>query len=167
MAYLPILTTQGYHARLHQFERLEMPDGKSVFKLYFLSIIGRAQPEKYEWAYTPYTSAEFIRTFRTSGQQGLGFVITFPHVTKIYRFYADKETVLDVSEHHTADLRARDLSRGDGFHEFGCLAEAALAAEEYQAWASAHSVEEYLAFKASACDFPVVDAQKLYRYWQS
>jgi hypothetical protein len=95
----------------------------------------------------------------------VGLVTCFPHITKVFRFSPSNETVLDVRELDTATLQPVDAARGDGFHEFACLAEALIAADEYRAWASARSVDEYLAYRSSQADFPVVSNTKLKDYW--
>ena len=155
-----------YHARTVAQSILHMPDGKSVFKVYYISIIGRDTPEIYEWQYSPLTIPQFEQSFLGKGYQGLGFVTAFPHVTKIFRFSPYMETILDLTEFLTPEMRPRDSSRGDDSREFACYAEAVIAAEEYHAWARAQSVPEYLAFRCSASDFPVVDHAKLANYWQ-
>ena len=66
-----------------------------------------------------------------------------------------------------SDMKVRDCSQDDGFHEFACFAEAIIAAEEYKAWARAESVEEYLKFRCSSEIFPVHANRKLKDYWES
>jgi hypothetical protein len=143
-----------------------MPDGKSVFKVYYISVIGRDTPERFEWARSPRTQPDFEAAFLAGGYQGVGFVLAFPHVTKIFRFSPTAETIVDVHEFHTEGMRPMDCSRGEGFHEFACFAEAAIAADEYDAWARAKRVEEYLPFRSQKADFPVVSNTKLGAYWQ-
>jgi len=145
---------------------LRMPDGKSVFKAYYISVVGRDNPERFEWARSPRTQHDFEQAFLAGGYEGIGFVLTFPHVTKIFRFSPSAETLMDVREFHTEGMRPMDCSRGDGFHEFACYAEAAIAADEYDAWARAKSVEEYLAFQSGKADFPVASNAKMAIYWQ-
>jgi hypothetical protein len=143
-----------------------MPDGKSVFKVYYISVIGRDTPERFEWAHSPRTQHDFEQAFLAGGYEGVGFVIAFPHVTKIFRFSPSAETLMDVREFHTEGMRPMDCARGDGFHEFACYAEAAIAADEYDAWARAKTVEEYLPFQSRKSDFPVASHQKMATYWQ-
>lgn len=161
-----IAECNSYHAQTVGQNLLKMPDGKSVFKVYYLSVIGRDRPEQYEWRHSPFTPADFEETFLGGRHEGIGFVIAFPHVAKIFRFSPYKETILDVSEFHTQDMRLRDLSRGDGSHEFACYAEAEIAAAEYGAWARAETIEDYLAFRCGQVDFPVVSHMKLMAYWE-
>jgi hypothetical protein len=155
-----------YHAQTVGRSLLRMPDGSSTFKIYYLSAIGRPKPELFEWQHCPRTPGEFETAFLAGGHQGIGFVIAFPHVTKIFRFSPGAETILDVREFHTDGMRPLDCTRGEGYHEFGCYAEAAIAADEYHAWAKAASVEDYLASRSDAADFPVASNTKLAAYWK-
>jgi hypothetical protein len=142
-----------------------MSDGKSAFKVYYISVIGRHTPELFEWERSPRSVADFERAFLAGGFEGIGFVLAFPHVTKIFRFSPGAETILDVREFHTDGMRPMDCARGEGFHEFACYAEAVIAADEYHAWAKARMVEEYLDTRSVAGDFPVSDNTKLAVYW--
>jgi hypothetical protein len=143
-----------------------MPDGKSVFKVYYVSAIGRDRPELYEWQSCPRTQAQFEDAFLTADHVGIGFVIAFPHVAKVYRFSPDGETILDVKEFNTDGMAPRDCPRSGGYHELACYAEAILAADEYRAWARAATVNEYVTFHSDADDFPVASNRKLAAYWQ-
>lgn len=154
-----------YHAKTVGRSVLRMPDGKSVFKVYYISVIGRDRPELYEWQHAPRTAADFERAVLAGGYEGIGFIIAFPHVTKVYRFSPDGETILDVREFDTEGMKDRDCSRSDGYHELACYAEAAIAADEYRAWAASGTVNEYLAQRSDAADFPVVSNAKLAAYW--
>ncbi len=162
---MQIAKCRTYHAHAHGRGVARMLDGQSVFKLYYISIIGRGQPERYDWQYSPRSPAEFEQVFVSGGHEGIGFAIVFPHVTKIYRFSPDMETILDVREYETDGMTPRDCSRRDGFHEFACYAEAVIAADEYRAWAKAATVNEYLAFRSDAAEFQVVSNNKLAAYW--
>jgi hypothetical protein len=154
-----------YHAKTVGRGVLRMPDGKSVFKVYYVSVIGRDRPELYEWQRYPGTTAVFERVFVAGGHEGIGFVIAFPHVTKVYRFSPEGETILDVREFNTEGMTVRNCSRSDGYHELACYAEAAIAADEYRAWGDSATVDDYLAFHSDAADFPVVSNTKLAAYW--
>lgn len=160
-----IAACRTYHAQTVGRTVLRIPDGKSVFKVYYISVIGRETPELYEWQRCPRTPAHFERAFLAGGYQGIGFVVAFPHVAKIYRFSPEGETILDVREFNTEGMTYRDCSRSDGYHEFACYAEAAIAAGEYDAWARSATVEDYLASHTAAADFPVVNNGKLAAYW--
>ena len=163
---MQIAVCRPYHAQTVGQSLLRMPDGKSVFKVYYVSIIGRDRPEQYEWQRCPLTQDSFEKAFLLSGHEGIGFVIAFPHVTKIFRFSPYMETVMDVSEFHTEGMRSRDSLRDDGSREFACYAEAVIATEEYCAWARVATVEEYLAFRCDKTDFPVASNTKLAVYWE-
>jgi hypothetical protein len=142
-----------------------MPDGKSAFKIYYISVIGRDAPELFEWQRCPRTPRDFEQAFLSGSHEGVGFVLAFPHVTKIFRFSPGAETILDVREFHTDGMRPMDCSRDGGYHEFACYAEAAIAADEYRAWADALSVAIYLASRSEAAEFPVRSNTKLAAYW--
>ena len=163
---MQITPCKSYHAQTVGQTVLRMADDRSAFKIYYLSVIGRDKPEQYEWQQCRQKPADFEITFRKGGYEGIGFVTAFPHVTKIFRFSPTTETVLDVREFHTEGMRPMDCSRPDGYHEFACYAEAAIAADEYRSWARVGSVEEYLAFRSHAADFPVASNAKLATYWK-
>jgi hypothetical protein len=163
---MKVAVCRPYHAQTVGRTTMQMPDGKSVFKIYYLSIIGRDKPERYEWGAAPFTRDEFESAFLRGGHEGIGFVTAFPHITKVFRYAPSVETVVDVREFHTEGMRTLDVARGDSSHEFACYAEAIIAAEEFRAWASASSVEEYLAYNSSASDFSVISHTKLAAYWQ-
>lgn len=157
--------SKPYRAKLDGRSLIRMPDGKSVFKVYYLSLAGRDDPGRYEWEGNAFTTANFEDSFSSGDFEGIGFVTAFPHVTKVFRFSPWNETVLDVREIDTrlgADL---DLNRPDGSHEFACYAEVVIAALECAAWAQAPSVESYLAFYCKATDFEVQSHTKLAEYW--
>ncbi len=156
-----ITSCRTYHAQTVGRSLVHMPDGTSAFKVYYISVIGRDTPERFEWQHCSRSFAEFETALLDGKYEGVGFVTAFPHVTKIFRFSPQGETVLDVREFYTDGMRPMDCARGDGFHEFACYAEAAIAADEYQAWAKASTVAEYLAFRSDAADFPVVAHTKL------
>lgn len=162
---MQITPCRTYHAITSSATTLSMPDGRSVYKIYFISIIGRDRPELYEWERCPFTREKFLQVFADGGHEGIGFVIAFPHITKVFRFAPSIETVLDVGEFETVSMQPKDCTRPDGYHEFACYAEAAIAAEEYHAWARSASVAEYLDFRCLGVDFPVVSHDKLAQYW--
>ncbi len=164
MQFTPCRT---YHGQTVGRNLLRMPDGISAFKVYYISVIGRDTPERFEWRHAPRTFADCEAAIRASGTEGIGFILAFPHVTKIFRFSPSGETVLDVREFHTDGMRPMDCARADGFHEFACYAEAAIAADEFQAWAKAATVDEYLGFRSEAAEFTVVSHTKLAAYWSS
>jgi len=162
---MKIAPCRSYHAQTIGRSLLRMPDGQSAFKVYYISVIGRDDPGRYEWKSCLRSQRDFERSFLAGGHDGVGFVIAFPHVTKVYRFSPEQETLLDVREFNTDGMTARDCSRSGGYHELACYAEAIIAADEYRAWAQAKTVAEYLAVRSDAADFPVVRNGKLAAYW--
>jgi hypothetical protein len=140
---------------------VRMPDGKSAFKIYYISIIGRDEPARFDWGRCAQTPAAFEALLARSGWEGVGFVTAFPHITKVFRFAPSMETILHVKAFHTGDLSPMSLEREDGFVEFACYAEAAIAADEYHAWAKAATVEEYLQYRSPFVDGPVRSHRKL------
>ena len=66
----------------------------------------------------------------------MGFVTAFPHITKIFRYAPEVETVVDVRKLDTATLNEVDCNRDDQYHELACYAESLIVADEYRAWAS-------------------------------
>ncbi len=100
-----------------------------------------------------------------AGLEGVGCVVAFPHVAKVFRFAPSMETVMQVCGFRTEDFREFDLTREDGFVEFGCYAEAIIATDEYHFWAAAETVEEYMNKWSDWTDAPVANAHKLGRYY--
>ena len=41
---MQVTTCNSYHAKIESTKLLTMPDGKSVFKVYYVSIVGRPTP---------------------------------------------------------------------------------------------------------------------------
>ncbi len=160
-----------YDARIAGKRLLRSADGRSAFKVYFIDIVGRSDPSRYEWDRCSTGRDAFLAAFARIAD-GVGFVTAFPHVTRLFRFGPHAETVLDVQGYRTAELSEYPLSRGDGTFEFACLAEALIAADESSFWASATEVEEYLGrwspFAAGAVQRPalgkVADHGKLGRW---
>ena len=164
---MKIATCQPYHAQTVGHSLLRMPDQRSVFKVYYLSLIERDNPKRYEWQHSSLTQSEFEKTFLQDNHEGIGFIIAFPHIAKVFRFSPYGETILDVRGYYPEGMRVWNGTREDGSQEFGCLAEIIIAADEYVAWANAVSVEEYLAFRCDKIDFPLVHHTKLSRYWET
>ena len=133
-----------YHATIETCVTVTMPDGKSAFKVYFVSSTGRDNPERFEWDRCPIDRQRFLQDFRASGRQGIGFVTAFPHITKVFVFPPRAEVLLDVEAFETATGQPLSLERPDGRCEFACLAEAVIANDEFLAWADAPDVPTYL-----------------------
>lgn len=158
---MQIKPCQPYHALLVDKTLLSLPDGKSAFKIYFINIIGRANPNRYEWPQDKITRQQFTGRFQKMSFAGIGFVTAFAHVTKIFRFDPAVETVLDVRAFSTVDLAPLDLKRAEDYLEFACYAESLLAAAEYRLWARAKTVPEYLSVFSSFDDGKIISNTKL------
>ena len=164
---MKIPSCKSYHAVTDSVKLLQMPDGKSAFKVYYISIIARDKPESYEWEHFALSKDEFEEVFLAGGHAGIGFVIAFPHITKVFRFGPSMETVMDVGVFDTIGMKRRDDGRPDGYHEFACYAEAVIAGEEYRVWAKVNTVEEYLQRRCKCADFPILSNSKLAEFWRS
>ena len=155
-----------YDARISGTSLLRCPDGKSVFKVYFLDITGRQDPARCEWDRCG-MPRDGVLAALSRVAEGVGFVTAFPHVTKVFRFGPHAETVLDVRGFRTPDLSEYPLARGDGTFEFACLAEALIAADECGFWASAADVRGYLGKWSGFAAARIGDHGKLARYWST
>ena len=160
----PVLPANTYTARPAGTQLLRLPDGLSAFKVYFVDIIGRSEPCKYEWDPCGRDRSSVAEGLARLSVEGVGFVCAFPHITKVFRFAPSAETILHVRAFNSADFSEIDLSRSGGYVEFACLAEAIIAGDEYRFWADSESVADYL---TKWCDWPlspIVDNAKLARY---
>jgi hypothetical protein len=160
-----IQRARPYHARLKERALLAADDGRSAFKVYCLEIVGRSEPQRYEWDACGRTVGGFLRELRASCPAGIGFATCFPHITKVFRYSPDAETVLDVRGLWTPTLQPASLERPEGYVEFACLAEALIAADEYRYWAEAATVEEYLSLWSGFGEAVVRRNRKLLLYW--
>ncbi|MCC7494216.1 MAG: hypothetical protein IT204_17790 [Fimbriimonadaceae bacterium] len=140
-------------------------DGRSHFKIYYVDITGREHPERYEWALAAAGPACLTAALTAAGTVGIGFVVAFPHIAKVFRWSPAAETILLVSAFRPADRTALPLDRGAGEVEFACYAEALIAAGEYHLWAAASSVADYLEQWVEWSEAPVVSHTKLAAYW--
>jgi len=156
---------QPYRAVLEARHRIALPDGRSAFKIYYVSIMGRSEPERYEWPRSGLSFERFERALMALGLEGIGFVVAFPHITKIFRFGPELETVLYVKGYETATLAPLDLQRAEGWMEFACLAESALAAEEHAAWGRAATVADYQNYWSAQTEWPILNHRKLRDEW--
>jgi len=161
-----VKSCRPYHSRMIRKTWLRLPDNRSVFKLYFFSLIGRDEPERYEWDRSSLTPAAFEASLRTAALEGIGFITAFPHLTKVFRFAPSAETILHVRAFHTRDLSPLALEREDNYLEFACYAEAVIAADEYRQWAGARTVSDYLQALSDFPDGPVASHTKLAAYAQ-
>lgn len=155
---------RAYHSITTRKTCLHLPDGQSVFKVYFLSLIGRDDPTRFEWESSPLTPTALEGRLMQAGLEGIGFITAFPHIAKVFRFAPSAETVLHVRALHTRDLAPLDLAREDQYLEFACYAEAGIAADEYRSWAGAKTVADYLQTFSGFDDGPIVNHAKLAMY---
>ena len=160
---MEVKETRSYAARLADRGLVRGQDGRSAFKLYRLDLVGRANPERYQWKESALDPAELQRHLERL--EGVGFVTAFPHLTKVFRFDPMAETVLIVKAFKTEGFETLELGRSEGFAEFACLAEALIAADEYRLWADKATVELYLSSWSRFTAGAVHDHGKLYRYW--
>lgn len=142
-------------------------DGKSAFKVYYVDIYGRRQPQRFEWALHRLGLDVVPRELARQKLEGIGFVLAFPHIVKVFRWAPSAEILLFVRAFETGNGSNISLDREEGYVEFACLAEAVVAAEEYRLWAAADSVEAYLDQWADWGDLPIADHGKLGRYWSA
>ena len=155
-----------YHAVIEDVRQLCQPDGKSVFKIYYVSIVGRDNPARFEWSHTPLSKAQFEANFQAGGHEGIGFVTAFPHITKVFRYAPKAEILMLVKAYNTQTGQDINLDRGEKYMEFACLAEAIIAAAEYRFWGEAATVQDYLAQTAALEDAPIHVHDKLKTYWE-
>lgn len=140
-------------------------DGRSAFKIYYVDIYGRENPERFEWDRNELSRDVVPRALSAMGLEGVGFVLAFPHIVKVFRWAPSAEILLFVKAFRPADGSPLDLARPEGYVEFACLAEAVVAADEYRLWAAAETVEACLDQWVTWGDLPIVDHGKLARYW--
>ena len=160
----PVVPVNTYTARPAGTEMLRLDDGVSVFKVYYVDIIGRSDPKRFEWDAGGRDRSTIARGLAHVGVSGVGFVTAFPHITKVFRFAPSAETILHVKAYSSADFSEINLARDSGYVECACLAEAVIAADEYHLWAEAQSVEEYLERWCEWPLSPIADNAKLARY---
>lgn len=163
---MDIKPCRPYHSITTRKICLRLPDGQSVFKVYFLSLVGRDDPARYEWEHASLTPAALEERLRQAAPEGIGFITAFPHITKVFRFAPSSETVLHVRAFHTRDLAPLDLAREDLYLEFACYAEAGIAADEYRLWAGAKTVAAYLQTFSGFDDGLIVNHAKLGEYYR-
>ena len=136
-------------------------NGPHVFKVYYVDITGREHPERYEWALCGRSRESVLNLLAQASVEGIGAVVSFPHITKVFRFAPSAETIMHVRAFKTEDFTEIDLQREEGYLEFACYAEALIAADEYRFWAEARSVQEYLQRWSDWQDAVIVDHTKL------
>jgi hypothetical protein len=159
----PIAPCQSYAAR--PAGRAVYENGPHAFKVYFIDITDRRQPELYEWERGGRDRESILAGLKRAGVEGVGFVCAFPHIAKAFRFGPESETVLNVRAFRPADFAELALDRSDGYVEYACLAESVIADAEYRLWARARTVEEYLEQWVDWDPVTVVDQGKLGRHY--
>ncbi len=162
----PIKPCNTYHGKDAGRDVLKPAGGKTVFKVYFVDIAGRKQPERFVWSLCGRSRKDFMEALAQKQIEGVGFVISFPHITKVFRYGPNPEIVLNVKAFKTETLEPLSLERSEGYVEFACYAEAVIGADEYRFWAEAGSVEDYLNKWSSFADGPIVNHAKLFNYWR-
>lgn len=158
--HMDIKPCKPYISRVGCRKLLRMAGG-SAFKIYYVSLLGRGNPEPYDWDSSELKPEKFEAELVKLAPEGVGFITVFTPITKIFRFAPSAETIMHVRAINTATMAPLDLARPDNYLEFACYAEAALAADEYRAWAAAKDVEEYLGSFSSFAGGPVVKHDKL------
>jgi len=143
---------------------VEFGDG-SAFKVYFVDIVGRDDPTKYEWAQCGCTQEEFLERLRELSPEGIGFVTAFPHITKVFQFGPSPETNLYTRAYCTAGFEELPLDYS-GATEVACAAEALILAEEFKLWLAARTVDEYLAKTTDAGDAAFANHEKMFQRFQ-
>jgi hypothetical protein len=159
----PITPCNSYAARPSGRELYRC--GPSCFKVYYVDIYGRQQPERFEWDLCGRPRTSVLERLEAAAIEGVGVVVAFPHITKVFRFAPSAETIMHVRAFWTPSFEEVDLRREEGYLEFACYAEAVIAAEEYRLWAEADSVEAYLTRWADWSDATVTDHAKLARHF--
>lgn len=139
--------------------------GRHAFKIYYVDIIGRQQPERYEWELCGRHRDDVLAALAQANIEGIGFVVSFPHITKVFRFAPSTETIMHVRAFNTADFTEISLQREEGYLEFACYAEAVIAADEYRFWATAPHVEQYLQAWSAWQEADIADNAKLARHF--
>lgn len=138
--------------------------GQTAFKIYYVDIVGRPQRERYEWEHCGRERESLLDQLKDAAVEGVGAILAFPHITKVFRFAPSAEIIMHVRAFATPDFSEVNLVREEGYLEFACYAEAIVAAEEYRFWAEAASVEEYLEQWCHWTQAAVADHTKLGRY---
>ncbi|MBT3374177.1 MAG: hypothetical protein HN742_33900 [Lentisphaerae bacterium] len=164
----PIKPCNTYHAKISGRDLFRGKDGKTALKVYFVDIVGRPDPSRTVWAACGLTQEAFLEALgEAKGVEGIGFITAFPHITKVFRFGPENEICMNVRAWDTQTMAPIDLARSQDYVEFACLAEAALAADEFACWAGCSTVEEYLAYRSDYADGPISCHSKLLTYWEN
>ena len=149
----PVNPVAPYTSRLVGTDMLELADG-SAFKVYWLDIAGRSEPEKCEWGASGRDRDAALKQLGEAGVSGVGFICLFPHIAKVFFFGESLETNLYAEAFRGDPFRPSSLDGARGV-EIGCAAEVDIAGKEFALWRAAATVEEYLAsfVEAEPCGF--------------
>ena len=139
----PIKPAPPYFARPAGVSRLDLPDG-SAFKVYFFDIIGRPEPEKYEWALAERSQDAALEQLKQADISGVGFICLFPHIAKVFFFGESMETNLYAEAFRGDPFQRAPLDYARGV-EVACAAEMDIAAKEFALWRAAATVADFLA----------------------
>lgn len=157
--------TQSYTS--HVNEKFLLTISKTaVFKIYFVDILNREQKNKYVWEYAEITKKDLLNGIEKLHPQGIGFIIAFPHVFKIFRFGPSIETNLYSIAYNPKTMERLTLQE-EGWLELGCLAEIEISFDEFTFWATSPNVEDYLLNFSSKGNGSILDHSKLFNYTNS
>ena len=138
----PVKPANPYTSRCVGTDALRLSDG-SAFKVYYLDIVGRSEPDTYEWDASGRDKAEALEQLQQAGVSGVGFVCLFPHIAKVFFFGECAETVLYAQAFRGDPFLASPLDYARGV-EIACAGEMDIAGKEFALWRECASVEEYL-----------------------
>ena len=161
----PVKPVQPYTARPAGTARLERADG-SAFKVYYFDIVGRPEREKYEWALSARTKEQALEQLREAGVSGVGVIVLFPHIAKVFFFGECAETVLYAEAYRDDPFAPSALDYARGV-EIACAAEMDVAAKEFELWRRSETVEDYLAEFVAPVECGFASHTKLHAYLES
>ena len=150
-----------YTSKVVGKELLLLDETRSAFKVYFVDIVGRDEPAKYEWAHCGRTTDDLMAQLREMAPEGIGFVTAFPHITKIFQFGPNPETNLYTRAYKSETFEEMPLDYS-GATEVACAAEALILAEEFKSWLSSGTVDQYLDSMTDAGDASFANHEKMY-----
>ncbi len=142
-----------------------MPEGQSGFEVYFRSVIRKEESHLFEWQSCDDTPADFDNRLVNSGIEGVGFITAFPHITKVFGYSPQTETVVDVGYLDTHSFERVSSDRGERRDEHACYAEAVIVVDEYHAGAAAKTAPDDLKDFSRSIDYLFARAGKLANYW--
>ena len=138
----PVKPVSAYTSRPVGVALLRLSD-KSAFKVYFMDIVGREEPEKYEWEASGRDRGAAMEQLKGAGLTGVGFICLFPHIAKAFFFGECGETNLYAQAFRGDPFRPSALDYARGV-EVACAGEMDVAAREFALWRKCATVEAYL-----------------------